>query len=86
MNYFPTKKGGVFFAEEGRSRVNNKFQNLSDKSSGSNMTREEKGMKFCVNCGGEIDYKAEICPKCGVRQPVIASPEGAVNLYTRGLR
>lgn len=25
------------------------------------------GMKYCVNCGQEIDEKAEICPKCGVR-------------------
>lgn len=24
--------------------------------------------KFCSNCGAEIDPKAEICPKCGVRQ------------------
>lgn len=23
--------------------------------------------KFCSNCGNEIDEKAEICPKCGVR-------------------
>jgi len=23
--------------------------------------------KFCVNCGAEIDARAEICPKCGVR-------------------
>jgi len=23
--------------------------------------------KFCSNCGSEIDFKAEICPKCGVR-------------------
>lgn len=23
--------------------------------------------KFCANCGNEIDEKAEICPKCGVR-------------------
>jgi len=23
--------------------------------------------KFCSNCGKEIDPKAEICPKCGVR-------------------
>jgi TM2 domain-containing membrane protein YozV len=48
------------------------------------MTREEKGRKFCVNCGGEIDYKAEICPKCGVRQPVIASAEGK-NRVTAGV-
>lgn len=25
--------------------------------------------KFCVNCGGQIDARAEICVKCGVRQP-----------------
>lgn len=24
--------------------------------------------KFCTNCGQTIDAKAEICPKCGVRQ------------------
>ncbi len=24
--------------------------------------------KYCTNCGAEIDEKAEICPKCGVRQ------------------
>lgn len=29
---------------------------------------EEKNNKFCFNCGAEIDVKAEICPKCGVRQ------------------
>jgi TM2 domain-containing membrane protein YozV len=27
----------------------------------------EKRTKFCVNCGSEIDARAEICPKCGVR-------------------
>ncbi len=30
-----------------------------------------KTTKFCVNCGAEIDINAEICPKCGVRQPFI---------------
>jgi TM2 domain-containing membrane protein YozV/ribosomal protein L40E len=24
--------------------------------------------KFCIECGGIIKAKAEICPKCGVRQ------------------
>jgi TM2 domain-containing membrane protein YozV len=28
-----------------------------------------KENKFCVYCGAQIDYKAEICPGCGVRQP-----------------
>jgi TM2 domain-containing membrane protein YozV len=25
--------------------------------------------KFCQACGAQIDPRAEICPKCGVRQP-----------------
>ncbi len=25
--------------------------------------------KFCFACGASIDSRAEICPKCGVRQP-----------------
>ncbi|MFH4181154.1 zinc ribbon domain-containing protein, partial [Acinetobacter baumannii] len=24
--------------------------------------------KFCYACGQQIDARAEICPKCGVRQ------------------
>ena len=32
--------------------------------------------KYCVNCGEQIDIKAEICPKCGVRQPGMRSPSG----------
>ncbi len=34
----------------------------------------ESGKKYCVNCGAEIDEKAEICPKCGVRQPASTIP------------
>lgn len=31
---------------------------------------------FCKNCGSEIDEKAEICPKCGVRvKPVPINTE-----------
>ena len=31
-------------------------------------------MKYCRNCGSQIDDKAVICPQCGVRQePVTAS-------------
>ena len=29
--------------------------------------------KFCVDCGAEVNVKAEICPKCGVRQPLAFS-------------
>lgn len=31
---------------------------------------EEKGIneKYCTECGSSINAKAEICPKCGVRQ------------------
>jgi|GEM_PF-7022718 len=28
--------------------------------------------KFCQNCGSQIDAKAKICPKCGVK---VALPE-----------
>ena len=27
----------------------------------------DRKTKFCSNCGAEIDARAEICPKCGVR-------------------
>ena len=26
--------------------------------------------KFCTTCGNELNVKAELCPKCGVRQSV----------------
>lgn len=32
--------------------------------------------KYCSNCGEQIDAKAEICPKCGVRQPGMPSATG----------
>jgi TM2 domain-containing membrane protein YozV len=38
-------------------------------------TTSERGKKFCVNCGAEIDARAEICPKCGVR---VAPPPPSV--------
>ena len=40
---------------------------------------EEKNTKFCSNCGAEIDIKAEICPKCGVKQPLV--PEKVSNWW-----
>lgn len=30
---------------------------------------QELARKFCFACGDSIDARAEICPKCGVRQP-----------------
>ena len=40
------------------------------------MNEQLKNTKFCVNCEAEIDAKAEICPKCGVRQPSIGYGAG----------
>ena len=36
----------------------------------------DRKTKFCVNCGAEIDERAEICPKCGVR---VAPPPPPTN-------
>lgn len=38
---------------------------------------KKEGEKFCQECGAVIRAKAEICPKCGVRQPAsqLAQPE-----------
>lgn len=38
---------------------------------GTNISPENnvvKNTKYCSNCASEIDIKAEMCPKCGVRQ------------------
>jgi TM2 domain-containing membrane protein YozV len=32
--------------------------------------RQPLDTKYCFACGATIDSRAEICPKCGVRQPV----------------
>lgn len=32
---------------------------------------KQENEKYCVECGALINIKAEICPKCGVRQPYI---------------
>ena len=44
------------------------------------MDFKRKTTKFCMNCGGEIDYRAELCPKCGVRQPYLSSSTGKIRL------
>jgi len=38
--------------------------------------------KFCKDCGEKIDAKAEICPKCGVRQEY---PQAGKNKVVAGL-
>jgi TM2 domain-containing membrane protein YozV len=35
---------------------------------------EQRSAKYCVNCGGKIDARAEICVQCGVRQPYKEKP------------
>lgn len=39
--------------------------------------------KFCQNCGSQIDAKAEICPKCGVKValPETQAPTGGVQIF-----
>ncbi len=41
--------------------------------------------KFCIECGEIIKAKAEICPKCGVRQMPAERTEGKKQKFTAGL-
>lgn len=47
--------------------------------------------KFCSSCGNQIDVRAEICPKCGVRQiqnqapPPLVQPIIVANRKSEGL-
>jgi len=45
---------------------------MSERSAG-----ELPPPKFCFACAASIDGRAEICPKCGVRQPYQAGMPGA---------
>ena len=36
-------------------------------------------VKFCHACGRTIDARTEICPLCGVRQPMMYNPTFGVN-------
>ena len=36
-------------------------------------TKKKAEMKHCAECGASIRKNAEICPKCGVRQPSLKS-------------
>jgi hypothetical protein len=35
---------------------------------------KQENEKYCAECGALINFKAEICPKCGVRQPIQSTP------------
>lgn len=43
------------------------YLNICPKINENNMKNENE--KYCTECGAIINSKAEICPKCGVRQP-----------------
>ena len=41
---------------------------------------KQENEKYCAECGELINVKAEICPKCGVRQPIQSIPiSGEIN-------
>ena len=44
-----------------------------------------KNAKFCAECGAQINAKAEICPKCGVRQAPAASAKPHKDRITAAL-
>ena len=49
------------------------------------MDREKRpDEKFCHECGEIIRAKAEICPKCGVRQPLICQGPIIGNILGQG--
>jgi TM2 domain-containing membrane protein YozV/ribosomal protein L40E len=39
--------------------------------------------KFCVACGEKLDFIAEVCPKCGVRQPRFPGSQAQVGISRR---
>ena len=44
-----------------------------------------KNTKFCAECGAQINAKAEICPRCGVRQAPAASAKPHKDRITAAL-
>ena len=38
---------------------------------------KQENEKYCTECGELINIKAEICPKCGVRQQIQSNPISA---------
>ncbi len=65
--------------------VDNVTRSASKKKTAEKHAEEKptgRPTKYCSNCGSKIDVRAEICPKCGVRQffPQVKSPEVAAIL------
>ena len=34
------------------------------------MDLQLNGKKYCMHCGAKIDWQAEMCPQCGLKQPL----------------
>lgn len=45
-----------------------KWKQLNDNSITINIKREVEQMKYCKECGTEMDDNAVFCPKCGFKQ------------------
>jgi len=45
---------------------------MNKKNTETKSNLESPKLKYCVECGAKIREKAEICPKCGVRQPLFS--------------
>lgn len=50
-----------------------------------NIRQKETDEKFCSECGATIKVKAEICPKCGVRQVSDTSMSNKKDKTTAGI-
>lgn len=40
-------------------------------------------IKYCTDCGNQMDKSVEICPECGVKQPVTVKAKYCVNCGSR---
>jgi TM2 domain-containing membrane protein YozV/RNA polymerase subunit RPABC4/transcription elongation factor Spt4 len=63
---------GSAFWSDGR-----KDSGTSEQQQGASQYAPPQPTKFCVTCGNHIHVKAEICPRCGVRQPGTGGLGGA---------
>jgi ribosomal protein L40E len=70
---------GQTIAQENKADVNQSFTETTQKKE-SLMEKNNLTEKFCSYCGAVIKKEAEVCPKCGIRQPdsVIVNTDKAV--------